>query len=726
MPNVSVIIPVYNAEPYIRQCLESVQNQTLQDIEIICVDDGSTDQSLEILREFEKKDPRIQVFCQKNLFAGVARNTGIAAATGEYLAFLDSDDYYELDGLERLYDIAKANDLDMVKCSTYLLNMKTGVLDTNDHFSNAKFPAKDTLVSFETEKDLLRVADAAWNGLYKTSFIKDQAIQFNSLRCINDHSFFIDCVIQAKRVMIVDGFLTYYRTNMSNSLVGIRYKHFYCQIQSYQIIRDLLIKHNVDTDSRIRILRSELNQVFVWYEKFLAAGVNVMEVEDIIAAFVASYDASDVGLDYLGKFMYRHIFERMQRRNKIHYRQTSAADSDIKVSVIIPVFNSVPFLSECLESVLLQSCQDFEIICIDDGSEDASLEMLSEYAQRDSRIILLQQQRGFAGAARNMAIPYAKGEYIAFVDSDDVIEPEFLAELYQEGKRTNADVVVSYCVSWNGKYGKSTMGSWIARKRLTKQRPFCYLDSPDYILNFTSGGPGAKMFRTSFVREKSLKFLPLRRSEDFNFVLGGIVMADRVTEIEVAKYLYRRNNVNSSESTKDEAPLMFWDATMQFKETLIRTGRFEEIKRAWLNNALQRIAVNLRHIKTAAGYEQIFNLVKEVQNSELELDRQEKNFFFEADDYATITRMVQYDTCLDYFFAENKRLKEASLQSKELVILRKELDQVKKSSAYKLSQLLTFPLRKVKGGIQCIQDHGFIYTVRLFKKKLSHFLQKKK
>lgn len=90
---VSVILPVYNVSEYLRQCMDSIVGQTLKDIEIICVDDGSTDDSLEILKEYEAKDKRVKVIEQKNAGAGAARNNGLAIATGEYLSFLDSDDF---------------------------------------------------------------------------------------------------------------------------------------------------------------------------------------------------------------------------------------------------------------------------------------------------------------------------------------------------------------------------------------------------------------------------------------------------------------------------------------------------------------------------------------------------------------------------------------------------------------------------------------------------------
>lgn len=100
---VSVIIPVYNSEIYLKECLDSVVNQTLQNIEIICIDDGSTDASMDILHEYARKDERFKILEQKHLGGGAARNLGLKEAAGEYFSFLDSDDYFELDMLEKIY-----------------------------------------------------------------------------------------------------------------------------------------------------------------------------------------------------------------------------------------------------------------------------------------------------------------------------------------------------------------------------------------------------------------------------------------------------------------------------------------------------------------------------------------------------------------------------------------------------------------------------------------------
>ena len=111
---VSVIIPIYNACRYIRPTLDSVISQTLTDIEIICVDDGSTDTSLDMIKIYQKMDSRIRIITKTNGGPALARNNGLARARGEYLAFLDADDFYEIDMLEKMYARAKVDDLDIV------------------------------------------------------------------------------------------------------------------------------------------------------------------------------------------------------------------------------------------------------------------------------------------------------------------------------------------------------------------------------------------------------------------------------------------------------------------------------------------------------------------------------------------------------------------------------------------------------------------------------------
>ena len=137
-PKVSVIIPVYNTAEFLRQCLDSIVNQTLQDIEIICVDDGSTDASLDILHEYASNDSRITILTQQNKGAGVARNTGMQIAHGEYLAFFDSDDFFDLRLFEKVTRKADATNADIVLFGAKHYNNQTHEFSPMDYLLNKK------------------------------------------------------------------------------------------------------------------------------------------------------------------------------------------------------------------------------------------------------------------------------------------------------------------------------------------------------------------------------------------------------------------------------------------------------------------------------------------------------------------------------------------------------------------------------------------------------------
>ncbi len=166
MPKVSVIVPVYNVEKYLKKCLDSLINQTIQDIEIIVVNDGSKDNSEEIIKEYEKNNPEKIVYLKKeNGGLSDARNYGIPYAKGEYIAFLDSDDYVELDMYEKMYELAKKENSDMVECDFYWEYPNKTKIDIGQIYSN--------------QKEMLQKARVvAWNKLIKRSILEESKVQF--------------------------------------------------------------------------------------------------------------------------------------------------------------------------------------------------------------------------------------------------------------------------------------------------------------------------------------------------------------------------------------------------------------------------------------------------------------------------------------------------------------------------------------------------------------------
>ena len=218
-PKVSVVVPIYNAEKYLVQCIESVIAQTLKEIEILLIDDGSTDQSLKICNEYSKKDSRIQVFSNKNIGQGLERNFGVKRAVGEYVAFLDADDQYKEDMLETLYGKAVEFNADMVSggyadihdkkiIKEHLLNSE--VLDSSVKIKEAM----SNLISYE-KKDGYVGCIAVWDSIFRRNLIVEKNIQFHSEREVysEDLLYKLTFMSYSKKVAFCNDIVYLYRVN---------------------------------------------------------------------------------------------------------------------------------------------------------------------------------------------------------------------------------------------------------------------------------------------------------------------------------------------------------------------------------------------------------------------------------------------------------------------------------------------------------------------------------
>lgn len=202
MPKVSIIVPVYNTEKYLRRCLNGLVNQTLQDIEIIVVDDGSTDGSAEIIEEFAKSSCCIRVIHKENGGQGSARNLGIIHATGDYIGFADSDDYVDTTLFEKMYQKAVETDADMVECRFYFLEeTKKG---------NKQLPARGNIREYKNKKEMFIDPQVSpWNKLYRRSIIQGK-VAFPEKLIYEDTSFYIKAIPYIQKTACVEESLVYY------------------------------------------------------------------------------------------------------------------------------------------------------------------------------------------------------------------------------------------------------------------------------------------------------------------------------------------------------------------------------------------------------------------------------------------------------------------------------------------------------------------------------------
>lgn len=244
IPAVSVIIPVYNAEKYLQQMLKSVAGQTLRNIEIICVNDGSTDDSASIIRRFMKKDPRIRLIEQENLNAGVARNNGLKEARGKYVVFWDADDKFHKKAAELLYRRAEKMQADVCICGVYEFTDNGKVYEADGYLKTEMLPDKESFNKYDISECLFNFAtNVMWNKMFLREFLIKKGIVCQDIRQANDTAFVMLSMYLAEVITCVEKKLVYYRVNNEESLTGKSSETVFCPYQSYLYTLERLKKY---------------------------------------------------------------------------------------------------------------------------------------------------------------------------------------------------------------------------------------------------------------------------------------------------------------------------------------------------------------------------------------------------------------------------------------------------------------------------------------------------
>jgi len=214
---VSVIVAVYNAEKYLKECMDSIINQTLKDIEIICVNDGSTDNSSNILEDYKKQDKRIHIITKENegLGGASARNTGLEYASGKYVSILDSDDFFELDMLEKVVERAEKFNSDIVVFGGKEYDEKNGnIYKVASILNEGEIPKKDVFSYKDCASGIFQLSQGmAWNKLFSKSFLDKHGIKFQHVKYTDDAYFTFANMVLAERICVLKEYLCYYRVN---------------------------------------------------------------------------------------------------------------------------------------------------------------------------------------------------------------------------------------------------------------------------------------------------------------------------------------------------------------------------------------------------------------------------------------------------------------------------------------------------------------------------------
>lgn len=310
---ISVIVPVYNVENYLRQCLDSIINQTLEEVEIICVNDGSTDKSPQILEEYAQKDERIKIINKENKGLGAARNTGIDHAIGEYIGFVDSDDWIDITMYEKLYKNAKSQNSDIVMCPVHVFDESANEIKHNypyftlecfdEHFDNCNFNHN------KTKDFLFSICVTAWNKIYKTEFLKETNSKFPEGLIFEDNPFFFKTYLKANRVSLIRDFLYFYRINRLDSILSKFDGRFSDLIKIHKLNIDIFNETNKLNDYKIQLLNYIISNVINRYNQINE--IDRQKFYELIKQFFEDMDLENDEIDELDSIARTHYQNAM-------------------------------------------------------------------------------------------------------------------------------------------------------------------------------------------------------------------------------------------------------------------------------------------------------------------------------------------------------------------------------------------------------------------------------
>lgn len=405
---ITFIVPIYNVERYLKECLDSIQQQTYPYFECIMVNDGSTDSSASIAEEY-LFDNRFRLIHQQNQGLSAARNTGIqhVSESSSFVSFVDSDDFIHPTFLEKLI-IHIEEDVDLIEGSYE--KFKDG--DKPQFYlqptNKIEIISKKEIISKTTSAEL-RVS--AFPRLIRKSILSDQFFPIGWT--FEDLAVFPELVLFSRKWIKTQDIIYAYRIR-ENSITNSSFTESRLDIFKILDKFDNLFK-NEDFETKVLVERLKFQHLF-WHEKlYLPEGSRF-------------------------KLLYENELESIQKNIREYEKQYLYSDL---ISIIVPIYNGEQYLPYCLESILKQKYHNFEVILVNDGSIDSSEAICRQYVNRDDRFRYVQKEHGGASSARNYGLELVKGEYVTFIDADDWVEENYLELLYQSLKENNADISVS-------------------------------------------------------------------------------------------------------------------------------------------------------------------------------------------------------------------------------------------------------------------------------------------
>lgn len=340
----------------------------------------------------------------------------------------------------------------------------------------------------------------------------------------------------------------------------------------------------------------------------------------------------------------------------------------VSVSVVVPVYNKARYLKRCLDSICAQTLKDIEIICVDDGSTDHSLQILKKYAEEDQRIKILTQENQFAGVARNHGMKHATGKYISFLDADDYFEPEMLERMFCRAEEDALDVVICRYTTWCQESGRQIIPDWSFADSFFIQKELFSGDSLKHagIFQIAKGWAWDKLFRLEFVRQCGYEFLNFRSSEDGFFVYMLVARAKRLSYMDDLFVTYTVNDLASLSNTKEKDWMNGLKMLLLIKDEMERLNIYQVYQQSFLNEVVRYLDWYLKTMNSSKAFKNCYIYIQRVIEPEMGILSHSQEYYFEKKYYEKYGKIINL-TLEEYFFEREKIYSKLLLEQREKI-----------------------------------------------------------
>lgn len=577
MYDVSVIIPIYNGENFLKKCLDSVINQTLDNFEIICVNDGSIDGTELILEKYSSKYKNLKIISVDHGGQGAARNIALNRANGEYIAFIDADDWVELNALELLYNHAKKNNLDLLFYQMVNYIDATEKIVETDLYNHKCFCdnniGDNVIFNHEDAKNFLfDIPVGPVSKLYKKEFLESNNLRFPEGFLFEDNAFFYNVFFKCTRAGFLEKQL-YYRRRHENSVTQTLDKSKFDIIKATNEVLDVFLDNKKYEDYKNDVINHTFSMLIEWFKKsplnlrqefYKLIKTNFKGFNELKEDFNNFLDENylvifkymcnnDYYLDFLSEYKLNvadYVIYDNGREYELgsdeYNEYKSELIADYKITVIIPIYNNDCLIHRTLMSIENQSLgiEEIEVLMIDDFSTDDTYNVIKKYSDqyKGFKAIHIKKGTGAPGTPRNIGLLEASSKYVIFLDHDDLFEINALEVLFDSIEESNCDFVYgTYASIDEDKPTKIIFPN-------EKHGYFSNVYENERSIAFPPPSIWTKLFKKDFLIENKVLF-PTILGEDAIFVSKALLKANGINYLWDS--LICLHNLNNDSYTKN-------------------------------------------------------------------------------------------------------------------------------------------------------------------------------